>query len=340
MARFLSWLLLDRDAGRRAAFVSVILIVVQAALLAAAAASDNALWLPGRDIGLLEHPGIPTILVADSVALALLGFAARRFLRLPGRLPVSDAPSSRRLLRRAVSRGRSVLLLRGRAGALFWFAAGVGTLFWLQNALQTRRALEFYGHDVFDSSAHPASYVVFRVVLWGSWAILYPYVAVAFLGISGTVYRATATLARRGRLTYRAFHPDRSGGYATIGDISFATIMAILALYTSLAVVIVTHHRLNILQISGLAILSVALVLLTFFIAWPVGRFMWRRQRRERRDNYRRLSRRPDEFAALSLMWIGSGTSYSPYAKYQVVLINGARLLPVVIAFARVAGAI
>lgn len=335
VSRLLTWLLLDRRAGSRAAAVGAALLLVQGAVLFTAAGLDHALWISGKGIGLLEHPGIPAILLADTTSLALLGLAARRFLRLPGRLPVTSEPANRRYLRQAIARGRSIILLRGRAGALYVFGAGIGTLFWVQNAIQTRDALAFYGHDVFDSSEHRFSYVAFRIVLWGSWGVLYPYVAVAFLGISGIAYRATATLARHGRLEYRLFHPDRSGGFATIGDISFAAIMTVLVLYASLAVVMVTHHKLNILQVSGVVILSVALVLLTYFISWPVTQFMWHQRGRERRRGYRRLMRGPDPFAALQLIWSDAETTYSPYARYQAWLINGVRVAPLAIAAAR-----
>lgn len=339
-SRLLTWLLLDRGAGSRAAAVGAALLLLQGAVLYSAAVLDHALYLSGEDIGLLEHPGIPTILLADAASLALLGSAARRFLRLPGRLPVTSEPANRRYLRRAIASGRSIILLQGRAGALYVFSAGLGTLFWLQNAIQTRDALAFYGRDVFDSSEHRFSYVAFRIVLWGSWGVLYPYVAVAFLGISGTVYRATATLARHGRLEYRLFHPDRSGGFATIGDISFAAIMAVLVLYASLAVVMVTHQKLNILQISGVFILSAALILLTYYISWPVTKFMWHQRWRERRRGYRRLMYGPDPFAALQLIWSEAQTTYSPYARYQVWLINAARVAPLAITVGRLTGTI
>ena len=334
-SRLLAWLLLDRGAGSRAAAVGAAILLMQGAVLCTAAGLDHALWLSGKGIGLLEHPGIPTILFADAASLALLGLAARRFLRLPGRLPVTSEPANRRYLRQVIAHGRSIILLRGRAGALYVFGVGIGTLFWVQNAIQTRDALAFYGHDVFDSSEHRFSYVTFRLVLWGSWGVLYPYVTVAFFGISGTLYRATATLARRGRLEYRLFHPDRSGGFATIGDISFAAIMTVLVLYVSLAVVMVTHHKLNILQVSGIVILSAALILLTYFISWPVTQFMWGQRRRERRRGYRRLMHGPDPFTALQLIWSDAETTYSPYARYQVWLINCARIAPLAIAVAR-----
>jgi hypothetical protein len=304
----------------------------QAGVLVVSAILDRNLRLSGPAIGLLEHPGIPAIIAADFLVLALLGFASRRFLRLPGRLPVLNRPANRRLIRRAVTRGRNIILLRGRSLGLFWFCLGIGTLFWILNALQTQDPIRFYGRDVFDSSGHTISYVAFRGVLWFSWAILYPYVAIAFLGISGNVYRATGTLARRGQLSYRLFHPDGSGGFSFIGDISFAAIMAVLALYASLATVMLTHHKLNVLQVSGFVILSLALIALTYFISWPVTSFMFRRRRTERNSSYRRLSARPDEFSVLKLIWMASTASYSPYATYQKVLINGARLTPVLLA--------
>lgn len=339
VTRFLTWLLLERNA-LRALLLGSVIALGQCGLLVLAAVLDRNLWLSGPALGLLEHPGIPAIVASDFLVLVCLGFAVRRFLRLSSRVPVLAKPANRRLLRRAVNRGRKVILLQGRARTLFWFCLGVGTLFWLLNTLQTRDAVRFYGRDVFDSSQHVFSYVVFRGVLWGSWAVLYPYIAIAFLGISGNVFNVTRILARRGQLDYRLFHPDGSGGFSTIGDISFAAIMAVLALYASLATVIVTHHKLNVLQVSGFTILSAALIALTFFISWPVSQFLLERRRADRNSNYRRLNSKVDEFSALKMIWMISATPYSPYAAYQKVLINGARVVPAILAGIRLSGPI
>jgi hypothetical protein len=332
VAHFLTWLLLEKGSARRALLVGFAIAFVQGGLLVSAAALDDALFLPRPGLGLLQHPGIPGIVTADAVILVLLGLAARRFVRLAHRLPILQPGASRRYLRWVVRRGRSIILLKGRAGGLFWLCVGIGSLFWLQNAIQTRDAVRFYGHDVFDSSYHKFSYIAFRLVLWGSWGLLYPYVAIAFLGISGGLYRATRTLARHNRLTYVLFHPDGCGGYSIIGDISFTAIMAVLALYASLGIVIITHHKLNILQISGFILLSAALLGLTFFIAWPVTRFLMKRRRSERTANYRLLMSHRDPDAAIRLLWAAIVPSYSPYVTYQKVLISGARTLPIIFA--------
>lgn len=122
--RVLAWLLLDRRTAGRAFCLSAAFVALKAVALAAAAGYDDVLWLPGKDLGLVEHPGIPTILVPDFAVLTLLGFAARRFLRIPSRVPVSEAASSRRLLRRSVRSGRETLLLRGRAAGVLYGGNG------------------------------------------------------------------------------------------------------------------------------------------------------------------------------------------------------------------------
>lgn len=336
LTRFLAWLTLGRNAVRHTLVLGLLIGGVQSALLLVASTLDGTLRPPGPELGLLEHPGVVAIVLADGVLLALLGYAARRFLRSSIRMPVVDSPRNRRYLRQAVSRGRAVLLLRGRARSLFLVCAGLGVLFWLLNAVQTRDPVTFYGRDVFDSSLHPYSYVVMRIVLGLSWVVLYPYAAVGFLGISGNLYRVTLGLAKRGQLRYKLFHPDSCGGFSIIGEISFAAIMAVLALYTSLTTVIVTHQKLSVLQISGFVCLSTMFVVLTFLISWPTTRFLMERRRQDRQGSYRRLSSQRDTFAAVKLVWIATSASYSPYAAYQRGLINAARALPVILGGIRI----
>ncbi|HEX8585472.1 MAG TPA: hypothetical protein VF680_13820 [Allosphingosinicella sp.] len=324
--------MLDTGTRHRVLRVGGSLAIVQAIILSAVAYLDGNLWLPGPAIGLLEHPGIFAVIVADFVVLWMLGYTTRRFLRVPGRLPVLSSNANRRFLRRFTTRGRAAILLQGPSLALFLFCSGVGTLFWLLNAAQTADPIRFYGRDVFDSAFHPASYLTFRAFLWVSWGVIYPYAVVVFLAISGNLYLATRTLLRRGQLTYRPFHPDRCGGFSIVGDISFATIMMLATLYASLAVVIVTHHKINLLQLSGFVLISIALLTLTYLVAWPITRFMWRRRRASQNNSYRRLLNDRDLFAAVQLTWVALATSASPYAPRQRVLINGVRALPLVVA--------
>jgi hypothetical protein len=139
-------------------------------------------------------------------------------------------------------------------------------------------------------------------------------------------------------LAYRYFHPDGSGGYSLIGDINFISIVSILALYASLAIVMFVHRQLNILQISGFLILSATLILLTYFISWPVIRFLLRILLKEKISNYRIIKQELNEVAILKLLWIESGPSFSPYSRYQTVVINATRLIPFLLTGIRLLG--
>src|SRR5206468_398439 len=105
-------------------------------------------------------------------------------------------------------------------------------------------------------------------------------------------------------LRYRAFHPDGCGGYGIVGDISFATIMAVMCLYGSLGVVVVTHHKPNILQISGFVLLSISLVALTYLVAWPVTRFMVVCHRTMRTQAYHQATSKRDSYSTTRLLWL------------------------------------
>lgn len=305
---------------------------LEAALLLGAAFHDGNLWLPLKGLGLLQHFGVPAILLADFAVLAVLSLITQRFVRLPRRLPVKPEPANRRFIRLGVHRGLSTLLLKGPALRLFLLFAGLGVLFLAINAYQTTDAVTYYGNDVFDSSRHPYSYAVMRFVLGLSWIVLYPYAAVVLLGVSGNIYRMTAILKRRQRLTYMEFHPDGCVGFAYIGTISFLAILAILLLYLALMTVTTIHHKLNVLQVSGFVLLSAFFIALTYGISWPVTSFLVQARRTAKLAGYRSSHSKNPEFAVLKLLWILVDKPFSPYSAHQKIAINIVRLLPVTVA--------
>ncbi|MBS1984286.1 MAG: hypothetical protein JST16_08940 [Bdellovibrionales bacterium] len=331
----LSWLLFQPGALRRSLWVGISITVLEGALLLVAAMRDGNFYLPNNGLGLIHHYGVPAILFADFGVLALLPLIIQRFIRLPRRLPVSSHPSNRRFLRRAVGRAYMAILLRGPALRLFLFFAGLGVLFLALNAYQTTDAVSFYGRDVFDSAQHPYSYAVMRLVLGLSWIILYPYVAVVALAISGNIYRSCETLISRGRLQYRTFHPDGCVGFATFGTINFLIVLVLLLLYVALTTVSLVHHKPNILQESAYVILSTAFVIVTFAISWPVTRFLFKARRSELLSSYKGTRSGDREFAAVTALWIWTVRSFSPYSAHQKILLNVARLVPVTLAGVR-----
>jgi hypothetical protein len=335
----LSWLFLDRNAIRRSLILGGIIALFESGILLAAAIVDENFWLPGRGIGLLQHPGIPAIILADFIVLGLAAMIARKFMRLVTKLPVNSQASNRRYLRRAVTRGRAAILLNGRALRLFLLCAGFALLFWIGNAIQTLNPVRFYGNDVFDSYYHTASYTAFRIVLGISWILVYPYCVVVIFAVAGNIYLVTRTLQRHKRLFYSTFHPDRSGGFSFVGDINFLVIMMMLSLYVALITVIHTHQKLNILQISGFVILSVSFLILTFLISWPTISFLIKKRRSMMLGGYKTAHSSSTQ-SILYLIWLSTIASFSPYSSYQRVMINGSRLIPITIAALRLMGAI
>src|SRR3954465_11398092 len=115
LAYALTWLLLERTSVRRSMVLGGTIAFFSASILLFASTIDENFWLIDRGVGLFQHPGIPVILLSDFLVLYFSASAARSFLMLAKKLPTDGEPSTRRYLRRIVSRGRASILLQGPA---------------------------------------------------------------------------------------------------------------------------------------------------------------------------------------------------------------------------------
>ncbi len=256
-------------------------------------------------------------------AISQIGKKASNYLRFS---------SNSRFLELGIRRGLSSILLEGPALKLFLVFSGFGLFFLAINSYQTTNPVWYYGNDVFDSSMHTFSYIAMRIVLGLSWVVLYPYSIVVLIAVAGNIYRLTAILKERKRLAYKRFHPDGCVGYAFVGTINFLVILGIAVLYLALGAVVVVHHKLNVLQISGVILLSALLLLSTFWISWPVTSFLSRAQKIEKIRNYRYSISSDSEFAVTKILWILIEKPFSPYSAHQKMVINAVRLLPAAVA--------
>lgn len=329
LRRGLTWLLFERTSVRRASICGATIAAMFVYALILAAEIDENFWLPDRGVGLFQHPGIPVILLADFLVLFFSASVGRAFLLLARKLPNDEAKSTKRYLKRILSRGRSAILLNGPAARMFLFCAGLGALFWAGNAFQTLNPIRYYGNDVFDSISHVASYLVMRLILGTSWILLYPYCAVLVFSVAGNIFSVTRLLRMRKRLVYKIFHPDRSGGYTYIGNISFLSIMAMLALYCALISVIYTHHKFNVLQLSGLLILTSFFIAATYLITWPTIRFLVEKRRLLLLRGYKAATASPRSVPLMT--WLFLVASFSPYSPIQRIMINAARVGSIVV---------
>jgi hypothetical protein len=328
IARALTWLLLERTSVLRASALGGVIAASSGYALFLAAEIDQNFRLPHPDVGLFQHPGLPVILLADFLVLFLSAAIANAFLLLARKLPTDDERSTRKYLDRVVARGRAAILLNGPSAQMFLYCAGIGALFWAINAFQTLDPVKYYANDVFDSIHHKASYLVMRLILGLSWVVLYPYCAVLVFSAAGNIFSATNLLRSKKRLSYKTFHPDRSGGYSYIGNISFLSIMAMLALFCALASVMHTHQKLNLLHISGLIILTVSFLSATYLITWPTVGFLLEKRRTLLVYGYKAATTSSRSIPLLT--WLVLGESFSPYSPIQRILINAARVGTVV----------
>jgi len=133
---------------RVAAIVAASLLVLQIIGQLLAAYKDGTLILVGEDVGLLEHPGIFSIILGDFILFLLATYCAREFCELGKRVPSTESDKVDRYFRislwqRWFGGGQGFLKLFG----LLFF---IGMLALINQSIKLFEPERYYGHDTFD----------------------------------------------------------------------------------------------------------------------------------------------------------------------------------------------
>lgn len=305
--------------------------VAQVAAIIACSYWEGTLFLPGHGKGLFQHYGAWAVLISDPVLLVAAGWAAYRFRIAMAALPLcakTQPEAVEPLLKPWLGFARA----RGNGAMGYVILIVVGLMALLNNIYQTRMPLEFYGHDVFDSSTHLYSFVVFKVILASSWVGVYPIVGYILISASMSTWIILKRLGRRGMLCPDVKHPDNCYGLRNFGTLNIALLAPYAVVYSVIFLLWYTHENIYGSMLVPLVVVSALLVLMSYVIIFPVYALL-RNAKRVTFASLEQRSRSHDDdndhvarFMIERLSFVLADAS--PYTATGKVLIAIIRLLP------------
>jgi hypothetical protein len=226
-----------------------------------ASIADQSLRLPGRNVGLLEHPAIWGFLILQTA------------------LPISLARSIGKLERTTVDNGeitchegktsalivptvRRFLRLQDRESQLTaTLIYCTGLVAWVWNTYQNQFPGIIVPYDFWDSTTYFWGYAVTRVYKLYIFVVLLPYLAMIHVGILLTTLRLVRRSRLAGELRLLPFHPDGLGGLGFVaGLVSKPIILTLIVGALTTAGAFFVHYAVNMTPLIGLLIL----------VAWTV----------------------------------------------------------------------
>jgi len=315
----------------RAASSGALVVAIETGLLLLAGWLDNSFFLEGTARGVLEHPGAWGIIFGDFFVFLAVSTLFRSIRKIPARFPVSRTPVTRRYIRMKFgSLLEGISMRRKKTNRIFLYTVAVSFSFWLNNAYQTTDPIRYYGNELFDSSTFICGYLSMRVILFFSWVVLLPYVAITSALSALTIFRMVRTLDKRRLLSFSIYHPDGCGGFSYFGNLNVAIVMGLIVVYFELAIVLFTHHRLNPGLASGFIIVTLFTVALSYAMMIPVFAALSDIRRRFELSIYRAGLRDYSMKHAIMQITAARVVSFNPYQTHQKIFIQVARVVPVV----------
>jgi hypothetical protein len=245
-------------------FISQTLVItaICAVVMFLASLIDGSLYLPGRDVGFVEHPAVWGFLVLQTV------------------LPISVAGSIEKLSHATIEDGeivnkpeacsdlilpsvREFLKLRHRysrlAAALLY---AIGLVAWGINSIQNQFPHVVVPYDFWDSKTYLLGYIVTRFYKAYLFIVLLPYLALVHTAILASTLRIIRNSRVAGQLRLLPFHPDRSGGLSFVaGLISKPIILTLLVGAGTTTGALMVHRALDLTPALGLGLLLIWAIL-------------------------------------------------------------------------------
>jgi hypothetical protein len=249
-------------------FVSqnVLLTLVSAAVLLVAAAADHSLYLPERDVGLLEHPTQWGFLILQLILPISISRSIGQLEQTTiahGEIARRDGKSSNLILP-GVLRFLGLRDWQSRiAATLVYFIGGAA---WLWNTYQNQFPRIIVPYDFWDSTTFLTGYTVTRFHKFYLFAVLLPYLAMIHIAILWSTLSVVRAAREKGELHLLPFHPDGSGGLAFVaGFISKPITWTLLIGSLTTAGALFVHRAAHFTPVAGVSIL-VAWALLAYFV--------------------------------------------------------------------------
>ncbi|MFA5897554.1 MAG: hypothetical protein WC829_00435 [Hyphomicrobium sp.] len=217
---------------------------------------DRSFFLPGRDVGLFEHPAIWAF-VGLQVALPL---TIRRSLA-----NLVRARSTIRAFTKDERKGSEAVVepvlqfvqLRDRASrmaATLFFGAGLVAFVW--NTYQNQLPGIVVAYDFWDSNNHQAGFWITRLYKAYLFIWLLPYIALVHTAILVSVLTRIRRARTEGHLKLIPFHPDDAGGLGFVpGLITAPIITAVLLGSLVTAAAFAIHRAADVTPLMGVSVL-------------------------------------------------------------------------------------
>jgi hypothetical protein len=234
------------------------LALLDFSVLYASAERDDVLTIP-NGIGLLQDYG----LLATVAGNAILFYLARYYYEAVCSIRSSKAVAVTGHIEDSLSELTSMLKMDGKFRFLIYLFFTIGLAYWISNiAFHVFASAETrWGHKVFDSTDHPASFVASRLHNAYTWLFALPFVGYAVIFASIQLRRVVNSAARKGALRYDLLNPDRRGGFLFIEKSHLLFNLLIAIMYVLITMHIGTFDRMNTEHIIAYVFATTALIL-------------------------------------------------------------------------------
>jgi hypothetical protein len=220
---------------------------------------DGSLILPGRSVGLLEHPGIWIFFVLQ-IALPL---SIKRSLNklLAERSQLREIATSRGAYSDLVNKPLFDFLrlktVESRLIATILYSVGVAAFVW--NTYQDELPGIVLPYDFWDSKNFLLGFWLTRVYRLYMLCWLLPYIGMVHIAILTVVLRLIRQARISGKLKLILFHPDGVGGLGFVpGLVTTPIVVTVLVSSISTAAAFEVHRAADVTPIMGLSVIVLA----------------------------------------------------------------------------------
>ncbi|WP_156332641.1 hypothetical protein [Rhodopseudomonas sp. AAP120] len=226
-----------------------------------AAALDHTFVLPGRDVGLLQHPAIWAFIALQialplSIRTSLNRVGTDRTVGLGG-LPDQDfAEELQDQLIRWIRLEGSLSLTT----ASLFHTAGFAAFAW--NSYQNQLPGILLSYDFWDSSNHFWGYWITRIYKFYLFVWLLPYIAFVHAGVLAAALDVIRKRRLAGKLVMQPFHHDSVGGLGFVpGLVTTPIVVTLLISSVPVGAAFSVHRALDVTPLMGASIVVVGALL-------------------------------------------------------------------------------
>jgi hypothetical protein len=234
---------------------NVVLTVAMAVALVVCSWIDGTLWMQGRAVGFLEHPGIITFLLSQAFVPFIAAKAVEQLSRPQDFADSAFSPSfiANKVVPAWGRYSTSVMRKDGRGQRLYgWlFLIGFAAVAW--NSIQNQDPIRFVHFDFWDSALHPFGYWSTRVYKSYLWLFVIPAIT-HLLILSALSVRAIIIAAGRttDALVLDPYHEDGCGGVKVMVNALLRPMQPVALLGALLAFdAFYVHEKLDLTTIGG-----------------------------------------------------------------------------------------